>query len=318
MTKNRLKFILSECSIYIFHMLSVSKISYDNTYGCKYSNLHSKSDIKVLNNYKKHLTVDGGENCGELYVLLVSMAASYTTLNEMKVYYQTLNELFSTRDIKKTYPKLRDRVTSKLIESDEKQFEFMKEILNLFEPFSDAIVSITEVLIRNLSVFEIQILEKEKEIIKKYNNSISQSIIKYGDIMNEWEQLLHAEFNIPKFEIIIVPSIDGGAQAININSYQDVFGMYNDYNILISFISHEVGVYLIMEQLSDQIKNNLLKYWNEIESQACYLNEEYILKIQDEIGSSQYKEFYSDSIQDDMEFDLNNLIINSFKAVSNF
>lgn len=52
---------------FFFHLMSVSKIGYDNDYGKKYANTIEEKDIATLKKYEKELTMKGGEYDGKLF-----------------------------------------------------------------------------------------------------------------------------------------------------------------------------------------------------------------------------------------------------------
>lgn len=60
---------------YIFHMLAVAGVGYDNDYGRRWRHTLPESDIAVLKKHERQLTVKGGEHCGEWYGPLVCEAA---------------------------------------------------------------------------------------------------------------------------------------------------------------------------------------------------------------------------------------------------
>jgi len=60
---------------YIFHMLSVAGLGYDNDYGRRWRHTLPERDISVLKKHEQQLTVKGGEHCGAWYVLLVCAPA---------------------------------------------------------------------------------------------------------------------------------------------------------------------------------------------------------------------------------------------------
>ena len=52
---------------FFFHLMSVSKVGYDNVYGEKHRNSMSREDIATLKKYEKELTMKGGEYNGKLF-----------------------------------------------------------------------------------------------------------------------------------------------------------------------------------------------------------------------------------------------------------
>lgn len=72
---NKIRIEVNPITNYIFHMLSVSGVGYDNEYGRRWRNTLPEADIAVLKKYERQLTVKGGEHCGEWYVPLVCAPA---------------------------------------------------------------------------------------------------------------------------------------------------------------------------------------------------------------------------------------------------
>lgn len=75
---------------YIFHVLSVAGVGYDNEYGRRWRHTLPENDIAVLRKYERQLTVKGGEHCGEWYGSLVCEAARGDVLPE--VYYASMDD----------------------------------------------------------------------------------------------------------------------------------------------------------------------------------------------------------------------------------
>lgn len=68
---NKIHFAANADTNYVFHMLSVAKCGYDNTYGEKYRSLYPADDLAVIHNNADLLTVCGGKHLGKLYWLMV-------------------------------------------------------------------------------------------------------------------------------------------------------------------------------------------------------------------------------------------------------
>lgn len=72
---NKIRIEINPITNYIFHMLSVAGVGYDNAYGRRWRHTLPEDDLAVLKKHEKQLTVKGGEHCGEWYVPLVCEAA---------------------------------------------------------------------------------------------------------------------------------------------------------------------------------------------------------------------------------------------------
>lgn len=72
---NQLRFAANPDTNYVFHMLSVAKVGYDNAYGERFRGAYPAEDLAVLKSYEDMLTVRGGEHCGVLHYMMVSLPA---------------------------------------------------------------------------------------------------------------------------------------------------------------------------------------------------------------------------------------------------
>ena len=74
---------------YVFHMLSVAKCGYDNAYGEKYRGRYDSADMKCIKDHEFHLTVRGGEHCGDWYGPMVCEPAR-SGLTAKQYYMETI------------------------------------------------------------------------------------------------------------------------------------------------------------------------------------------------------------------------------------
>lgn len=306
--ETRLKFKESICTSYVFHMLSVANIGYENDYRTKYKDYHHLEDLKILKNNETYLTVEGGSRCGQLYTLMVGIPATYDNIMDMDLYFHSIIELFSTGNLNREYSIFRNRYTGEAFEDLSQQRAFVNEVYEIFNTYSTEIINIAHVMLRNSKLFQEQIYEKTRPIVSEYTKAFKQTIGNFGDLMSKWEQTLLVTYKIPNFNVILIDSIDNGAQAIDINQLNDVFGMYDNHEVLVRFISHELGTYLMMENLSDEVKSDLLDYWNAIESLSSYLNTMYITGLADDVGANEYIEWYKSNCEMGSDFILEQLI----------
>ena len=80
---NKIKFIANRETNYVFHMLSVSKCGYDNSYGDPYKHLYPQEDLAVLKNNEDLLTIRGGEHVGKLMWIIASGAMGNVPAKEL-------------------------------------------------------------------------------------------------------------------------------------------------------------------------------------------------------------------------------------------
>ena len=80
---NKIKFIANRETNYVFHMLSVSKCGYDNSYGDAYKHLYPQEDLAVLKNNEDLLTIRGGEHVGKLMWIIAPGAMGNVPAKEL-------------------------------------------------------------------------------------------------------------------------------------------------------------------------------------------------------------------------------------------
>ena len=88
---NKVRFAANKDTNFVFHMLSVARCGYDNAYGERYRREYPEEDLAVFKENEPLLTVCGGEHCGALHGLMVSVPACAET--SAKEYYAELIRL---------------------------------------------------------------------------------------------------------------------------------------------------------------------------------------------------------------------------------
>lgn len=301
----KLKITISKPANYIYHMLSVSKVGYDNSYGEKYRSIHNKDYLTLLKKYEELLTVKGGEHCGMLYVLLVAKPATADNISSLREYFDSLIDLFTNNNPEETasrYPDL-DRVfLDEGVNSFEEVFEFC---LNTFNDYSDEIINLSKILLNDITIYEKNVWNYESKVLLDFKNRLILDFDKTNDLVSKWENQLNKKMLVDNFEVVIVNSIEGGAQAIDISNTKDVFNINENIKSLIGFISHEIGTYIIFQNIPLSMRENMQKYWLCIESLATYHNQQLLyeddhLFANDNIYFSKFDDIYRD--QKNMSF----------------
>lgn len=268
-----IKVIISKNSNYIYHMLSVSKCGYDNSYGKKYRKYHDKIDINILKKHERHITVCGGEHCGELYNICISIPASLDD-DILEDYFLALLDLFKNENLELNFSKYKniyELCFPSLYINSKSHEEFYLSLVHL----KSEIIEISRVIIDNYNIYLKYVWEEtNKEInikVKELNKVLSK--LKYREM---WEKELDYRFKHESFNVVLCNSIENGPQGINISSDKNVFYTSDDNILLSKFISHEFGIYLLIDILFNrEILNssNILTYYQLFESLAEYYNE---------------------------------------------
>ena len=260
---NKIKFIANRETNYVFHMLSVSKCGYDNSYGDTYKHLYPQEDLAVLKNNEDFLTIRGGEHVGKLMWIIVSGAMGNVPAKEL---YQEYVQKITDDD----YPKE-------------------------FADYKELILQICNVMIKHYDYYVENIWNIEKEKIEKANLEF-QKLFDESDFTEKAEKLLGCKLSQDFFIATMVSSIQGGPEAIVMgaddDAKQDIFDINKAPLDAFYFIGHEFIIFLLMQELKDVCDFDGLNDWKRFESLAEY----YLIQI---LGNSRG---FFDEMKDYIEF----------------
>lgn len=263
---NKIKFIANQDTNYIFHMLSVAKCGYDNTYGNTYRYLYPESDLALLKENETLLTVCGGEHLGELYNFMVSCPARAKT--PAKDYYADLIQMADNGNIPESY-----------------------------EKYVDIVRKISAVMIKHYDHYIAEIWPVEKEKIESYIPAVL-CLFNQADFTGKAEELIGCRLLSEYFIATLVTSVENGAEAIDIDREQDVFGIVRDPVDAFYFIGHEFIIYLLFNALKDEDAFHNYDHWLATEGLAEY----YLKKINGDTrffnAQQKYVEFYEKCAED--------------------
>jgi hypothetical protein len=264
---NKIKFIANKDTNYVFHMLSVAKCGYDNAYGQQYRMRYPQEDLAVFKINEELLTVCGGEHCGLLYGLMVGEPA--TAKISAKEYYNSLIEV------------------GKAIISGNIPEKIDKDLI----PYTDTILSLSEIMVKHYDDYIVNIWETEKGKIENYILKL-QDYFEKSDFTQKAEELLGCQLQSDYFTATLVTSVEDGAEAIDISESQDVFGIERDYLDAVYFIGHEFIIYLLFEVLANENAFKNFETWSLTEGLAEY----YLKKIMGDTrffnNQQKYVEYY--------------------------
>lgn len=266
---NKIKFEANKDTNYVFHMLSVAKCGYDNAYGEQYRSRYPEEELNLLKSNEALITVCGGEHCGLLYGLMVTEPACANV--SAKDYYNSLIEIGNA-----------------ICNGD-----VPEEIDKEFIPYTDIIISISEIMVKHYEDYIENIWDDEKQKIENYTPKLQDHFEKSG-FTEKAEELLKCRLHSDCFTATLVTSVAGGAEAIDISKSQDVFGIDRDFLDAVYFIGHEFIIYLLFEALANENAFKSYETWMLTEGLAEF----YLKKIMGDTRffnqQQKYVQFYED------------------------
>lgn len=258
---NKICFTANQDTNYVFHMLSVAKCGYDNKYGAGYRDRYPAEDLAVFRQNEELLTVRGGEHCGALFGLMVCQPACGHV--SAKEYYSGLLQ----------------------IGNDIKKGNIAEDVDESLVPHTDAIMKLSEIMIRHYDSYIEEIWPREKEKIKQYMPRLMDAF-EQSSFTEKAEELVGCSLGSERFTAALVTSVEGGAEAIDISKEQDMFGIERGVEDAFYFIGHEFIIYLLFQALKDENAFCDFETWPYTEGLAEY----YLKKIMGDIRFSDHKE----------------------------
>ena len=227
---------------YVFHMLSVAGCGYDNDYGRRYRSRYDPADLQCIRDQERRLTVRGGEHCGDWYGPLVCEPAR-SGLSAKDYYAETIAWIEAGR-------------------------------LELPQDDLDAILRVCRVMVRYYDDYMDTIWPAESGRITDYLGSMRMLFSENG-FTEKAEAITGVSLPPPWFTAVLVSSVDGGAEAIDITETQDVFGIGRSVEAEEALIAHEFIIYLLKIALKEEGAFQSFEDWVLTEGLAEY----YLQKI---------------------------------------
>ena len=263
--------VVSQNASYVYHLLSVACIGYDNAYGEQYRKFHPEDDLATLRLYHDLLCVSGGAHIGQLYALLVALPASLDDDTSLHTFYDYILHLFRTMDQQHT-----STVYAGWLSSLPERYAFgldIKDIpLDYYEGFREVIIVICEIFQRNQNAFAQSAWPSELEALVGYVAELNEALLR-NSCSDRWQELLECQWEKEHFYAIICNSLRDGPQAIDIADDRDVFQRSGAMQPQCEFISHEFGIYMLKQLLRGKLEPGNIQHWRPIEGLAVLYNQ---------------------------------------------
>ena len=235
---NTLRFIANPDTNYVFHMLSVARVGYDNAYGARFRPDYPAEDLAVLKGYEELLTVRGGEHCGALYHMMVTLPAC------------------AEQSAKDYYTDLLDEAINGPVPPDA-------------EVYRPIVADICRVMIRHYDDYVARIWPGQEADIRRYIPQVEARFAS-SDFTARAVELVGCGLPGETFTATMVTSVENGAEAIDISKELDVFGIVRNPVDAFYFIGHEFIIYLLRTALKDEDAFRAFETWPITEGLAEY------------------------------------------------
>ena len=258
---NKIRLTANREAGFVYHMLSVARCGYDNAYGEKYRGDYPAEVLQALKKHEDLIKVSGGEHCGALYGLMVAMPAQDKGC-------------------------ARDFYLDLIRQVDE------NEVPEWGLPYAPAAREIAAAMAICYDHYVADVWPLDLEEIQAY---IAQTapLFEQSDFTARAEEAVGCVFPADEFYAVLVPSIQGGPEAIDISKDQDIFGMGRPPEDAFLFIAHEFIIYLLKRALESEDAFRRMDTWSLTEGLAEYYLRRILGKTNGSFsGQQSWVEFY--------------------------
>ncbi|AKI97348.1 hypothetical protein [Kosmotoga pacifica] len=226
---------------YIFHLLSIARINYDNNYSHKYESTVSEKHREVLQKFKDRLSFANG-NAGDLVEYMVFFPAylGFNSQSDFERYFQLIKKAAQGRR-EEFFQEYGTKISERkwLPEIDNKWFEALHSM-------TEEIKILEEVYIENFTNYKDLVWPYEFLQMKEKSDELNEKLKKL-DLIKSWEKITGSEFKAKEYEIVLVSAIEGGPNANSLGYNKNVFFSGAKTNWMLDFISHEVGTHIMAD-----------------------------------------------------------------------
>lgn len=267
----KIEAVVSKNCNYVYHMLAVSDCGYVNDYGEKYKPLHPAEDLQTLKSYEQYLTVAGGEHQGDLYFLCVVLPASLNDEISVSLYFEALADLFGTGELERNFESYREIYEQSFASVSEVSFESFQVFYSGNEKLKKEIADVTAVMHRNYAVYTDEVWETSFTELSAEAATLNK-LFAETDYVRKWEEVLERPYGQDAFLALLCNSMENGPNCINLTVDKDVFYPMKEPSSTVQLINHELGIYLLMDALSDTEAFQGYSYYGLVEALAEYYN----------------------------------------------
>lgn len=246
---NSIRFAANPDTNYVYHMLSVARCSYDNAYGARFRPDYPPEDLAALKAHEDMITVRGGEHCGALYHMMVTVPAR------------------AEQSAKAFYTDLLDEAVNGPVPPEA-------------EVYRPIVADICRVMIRHYDDYIVRIWPEQENAIRRYIPLVEEQFAQ-SHFADRAVDLLGCHLPGNNFTATMVTSVENGAEAIDISPELDVFGIVRNPEDAFWFIGHEFIIYLLKTALKDENAFQSFATWPVTEGLAEY----YLKKL---LGSTRF------------------------------
>jgi hypothetical protein len=239
--------IVEEVTNYIFHLLTLGNIvPEDNEYISLYGNSIPIEDQTYLYEHR-NLLVWGDGNTSPItsFFVFIPGYISFQSQTEFNKYFDLLSNA------------LENDGTDIFVEKYDVYFKKMelmfgpldmRSYLQSIMQYANEVSAIGRIYKNNFGSYLLNVWPKEKEKLDKVA-TVTNSELQKLDLISQWEKLTKLNFKTNEYQIVLFTGNKNGPNANSLGYDRNAFYYGLSLNLLVQFISHEVGTHILLDNL---------------------------------------------------------------------
>ncbi len=249
---------------YLFHLLSVTNIGYDNSYSEKYKSCLSSEDRELLKNSSQLIEIPSQYQYNFAWMFI--FFPSYMNLEDedFHEYFHELKCVFEHQDWKKFEEKY-----SSDLDYARKQFgdfhSYLAELINSApEKDIENSVKICDVILNNYDSYLTNIWEEQETILQSKADSLNIFLNQFYPF-DRISELTATDFDEDKFRISLCSSIENGPDAMDLGYDKNLHYFNRRNEDLRHFVLHELLIRYILP-----FRNKFYEKYQDVDENLLY------------------------------------------------
>lgn len=289
--------VVEEFPNYIFHLQTLGNIvPEDPEYLLLYQDSVPSEDRAYLHEQRKLLGWGEG-NMGPLteFFVFIPGYINLQSQSEINEYFDSLNSALKDRNYDSFTKRYQPDINKiKLLIGT---LDIAADLKSLAQ-YSDVVYQVGEIYKRNYPSYHRNVWPKEKVKLDQAAKNLNTELQKY-DLITGWEKLTGVKFKTDDYQIVLYSANKNGPSANSLGYDRNAFYYGKDINMMVQFISHEVGTHLLIDDISQVMKMNHFAYldvYQAFENMAEFYNVKFIFEAKPIYGydMEKYYQIYTD------------------------
>ncbi|MDQ7794499.1 MAG: hypothetical protein RDU89_08830 [bacterium] len=227
---------------YIFHLMAVSGVGFQNDYGERYRSTISTDD-RVWLHAQRELLSFRDDRSGPLVIPALFLPAymNIDTAEGFDEYFERLAQGATEPSVfLDHYGPYLNRLGDQWLQA------YDEDWVSMGRGLEETLSRLAKIFVRNYAQFSATVWATELPGMVAVADQVD-AYFAQRDIVGDWERLTGVRWKASDYQIVLVAAIENGPRANSLGYDRTVFYPYEDFNFMINFISHETGTHILID-----------------------------------------------------------------------